>query len=249
MELAPQASYVVTGGGQGIGLAITRRLAKMGHVVVLDVDGAEPSDAANVELLPGSATETKACESAIGHAESVAPLQGWVNNAAVFRDATFTAADPQTILEAIMTNLAMAVTGTHAVVNHFVRNARPGAIVNISSHQAQRPVRGALPYATAKAAIEGLTRATAVDHGPDGIRTNGLALGTIATGRYDELRRAHPDVEGQLTVLHPLSRVGSPAEVAEVVAFLLSDHASFINGAIIPVDGGRSILGLDPEAR
>ena len=64
--------------------------------------------------------------------------------------------------------------------------------MNLSSHQAQRPVRGALPYATAKAAIEGLTKAVAVDHGPDGIRTNAVALGTIATARYETYRAQHP---------------------------------------------------------
>ena len=61
------------------------------------------------------------------------------------------------------------------------------SIVNVSSHQGQRPVRGALPYATAKAAIEGLTRAIAVDYGADGIRCNAVALGTVRTERYDEL--------------------------------------------------------------
>lgn len=74
------------------------------------------------------------------------------------------------------------------VVNHFRRHDRSGAIVNISSHQAQRPVRVALPYATAKAAVDGLTRAVAVDHGPAGIRSNTVALGSIATDRYEQLR-------------------------------------------------------------
>lgn len=112
------------------------------------------------------------------------------------------------------------------------------AIVNVSSHQAQRPVRGALPYTTAKAAIEGLTRAVAVDHGPEGIRTNAVALGSIATVRYAEYRAAHPEVDGHMAALHPLGRVGRAAEVADIVAFLLSDHAGFINGVTLPIDVG-----------
>jgi NAD(P)-dependent dehydrogenase (short-subunit alcohol dehydrogenase family) len=87
------------------------------------------------------------------------------------------------VLELITANLTLAVTGCHTAVNHFIARRRAGAIVNVSSHQAQRPVRGALAYATAKAAVEGLTRAVAVDHGPDGIRANAIALGSISTAR------------------------------------------------------------------
>jgi NAD(P)-dependent dehydrogenase (short-subunit alcohol dehydrogenase family) len=85
------------------------------------------------------------------------------------------------VLELIARNLGLAVTGCATAIRRFLANDSPGAIVNVSSHQAQRPVPGALPYATAKAAIEGLTRALAVDYGPRGIRTNAVALGSIST--------------------------------------------------------------------
>ena len=106
-----------------------------------------------------------------------------------------------------------------------------------------------MTYATAKAAIEGLTRALAVDHGPDGIRTNAVALGSISTARYEAYRAQHPEVDEQMAVLHPLGRVGAAVEVADAVAFLLSDQAGFVNGAVLPVDGGRAVNGPDPEAR
>src|SRR5436309_8826792 len=117
-------------------------------------------------------------------------------------------------MELIGANVAPVVTGCAVAVRRFLAAARGGAIVNVSSHQAQRPVRGALPYATAKAAVEGLTRAVAVDHGPAGIRTNAVALGSITTARFEQYRAEHPEVDVQMAALHPLGRVGTPTEVA-----------------------------------
>jgi NAD(P)-dependent dehydrogenase (short-subunit alcohol dehydrogenase family) len=242
------SSFVVTGGAHGVGRAIAQRLARSGPVVVVDVAAElEWSDPA-VQLVSGDAREPGVTQEAAVRAEAAGPLSGWVNNAAIFRDAALASSSAEEVLDLIIANLALAVTGCHVAVNHYLRHGRPGAIVNVSSHQAQRPVRGALPYATAKAAIEGLTRAAAVDHGPDGIRTNAVALGSISTDRYEAYRAGHPDVDAQMAALHPLGRVGTSREVADVVAYLLSDQAGFVNGVTLPVDGGRAALGADPEA-
>ncbi|SDT39724.1 SDR family NAD(P)-dependent oxidoreductase [Actinoplanes derwentensis] len=241
------ASYVVTGAAQGVGRAVAERLAEDGPVIVLDVAGRLDWKHDRVTLVSGDAADPGTARRAAELAESAGPLAGWVNNAAIFRDAGLAGSPAAEILELITANLAMAVTGCHTAVNHFLAHRRPGAIVNVSSHQAQRPVRGALPYATAKAAIEGLTRAVAVDHGPDGIRVNAVALGSIVTGRYDEYRAAHPGADADMAALHPLGRPGTAREVADAVAFLLAP--GFVSGAIIPVDGGRSVNGPDPEAR
>ncbi|MFG3339376.1 SDR family NAD(P)-dependent oxidoreductase [Glycomyces sp. NPDC048151] len=250
---------VVTGGGQGIGRAVVERLLGEDRAVVvveLRDERLEWLDEAISEsrawVVVGDAGDDAVAARAVAAAEQLGALTGWVNNAAVFRDAWLHEAGGTVVAELVRQNLQPCLAGSAAAVAAFRVQGVPGSIVNVSSHQAQRAVRGALPYATAKAAIEGLTRALAVDYGPWDVRVNALALGSVATERLralaDSGTEAYARVATMMRDLHPLGRAGEAAEVADAVAFLLSERSSFISGAVIPVDGGRSGQGHDPEA-
>ena len=247
-----KGSVVVTGGARGIGLGIATHLVAEGFGVVV-LDTAAPADdppEGAMAVVHGDAADEAVAETAADRARAWGPLTGWVNNASVFEDTWLHEEPAQALLDAVTRNLAPCLTGSRTAVRSFLRHGIAGSIVNISSHQAARPVRGCMAYATAKSAVEAVTRSLAVDYGSNGVRANALSLGTIETERYRRLiARQADEIPTQMARLHALGPVGRIEEVAATVAFLLSDASAFITGANIPVDGGRAIFGSDPEAQ
>jgi 3-oxoacyl-[acyl-carrier protein] reductase len=125
-----------------------------------------------------------------------------------------------------------------------MRKARWGRIICLTSLAAKQPLPGLILSTTARAGVLGFAKALADEVAPDGITVNSICPGFIATERVEELKQAKPDMMKQMVAQIPMGRIGKPGELAAAVAFLASESASYITGAVLQVDGGfiRSIF-------
>jgi meso-butanediol dehydrogenase/(S,S)-butanediol dehydrogenase/diacetyl reductase len=232
---------LVTGGASGIGAGIAGRLAAEGaQVTVLDIDPLGPS-LRGIRSVQGSVADEGAVRDAVRQAaDPDGRLHGLVNNAGIMvgQPVEGLSFDEWHVM------LDVNVGGYMLAAKHAfgpMRAAGGGAIVNCASIMAYNSGPGQAAYSASKAAVLGLTRGVALDGAPHGIRCNAVCPGTIETPMYERYLVAQddPDAEHQRTVgMYPLGRLGTPADVAALVAFLLSDDATWITGQDFIIDGG-----------
>ena len=239
-------SAVVTGAAMGIGRAVAARLVAEGtHVVALDLNAealrsAQAAIGERFEPLVGDIGDWEAHERAADAAQSAGELRFWVNNAGIDWVGAAHEIDRDHIERGLRVLQLGPMYGACVAVRRMLP-ARAGSIVNVSSIQGIAAFPRYFVYDAAKAAVLMLTKSIAVDYGPFGIRCNALLPGCIETPMtYDSLP---PELDREEALrreglLAPMLRVGQPEEMAEVVAFLLSDRASYVNGAEIVADGG-----------
>ncbi|MCU1453421.1 MAG: beta-ketoacyl-ACP reductase [Acidimicrobiales bacterium] len=236
---------LVTGGGRGIGRAIAVALAAAGHPVAVGYQtGKQEADdvvaeivAAGGQAMPAAmdVTDEASVDDAVTAVErELGPIAVLVNNAGITDDGLFIRMDTDRWRRVLATNLDGAFTVTRRVTPGLVK-ARWGRIVNVSSVVGLLGSAGQANYAAAKAGLIGLTRSLARELAPRNITCNVVAPGPVATAMTDAL----PDARrAALAAAVPLGRFAEPAEVAAVVAFLCSDPAAYVTGAVVPVDGG-----------
>ncbi|UCH24799.1 MAG: SDR family oxidoreductase [Trueperaceae bacterium] len=251
---------LVTGGAMGIGEGVARLLAERGANVAIVDRAAEAAHSVAREIIEqggvaqvitADLAKAEECQRAVSETvRAFGRLDIVSNNAGIQRYGTVEST-PESVWDEVMdVNLKSVYLVCHYAMKHL--KATRGAVVNMASVQAFGTQQNVVAYATSKNALVGLTKSMALDHARDGVRVNCVAPGSVDTPMLRWALSLDPDPEGLQQVvndMHPLGRIATPREVAEVVAFLASERASFVTGATYLVDGGLLLpLGGAPKA-
>ncbi|MHC6591315.1 SDR family NAD(P)-dependent oxidoreductase [Arthrobacter sp. C152] len=245
MQLQGKAA-LITGGGQGIGRGIVARFLEEGARVA--VVQRRPLDAeleSHPEVLGIQADISNAAALPDVVGRVVAHFGGMnvlVNNAGIMFERTVEHILPDEWDRMMALNLRAPLFLAQAALPHL-REAGGGSIINIGSIEGLAANPGHAAYAASKAGIHGMTKALALDLGPDNIRCNAIAPGWITSELSDRYLESQADPAGAreaLYKLHPAGRLGNPSDVGELAVFLASDKSGFLTGEVITLDGGRT---------
>lgn len=248
---------LVTGGGLGIGRAACLAFAQAGaRVVVVDINlewGEETAAAVRSlgcesQYFQADVTNAEQVRRYVdGTVERFGHIDAFFNNAGIEGVIAPLSEYPEEIFDRVMaTNVKGIFLGLKYVLPVMLQR-RSGAIINTSSNSGLQGSTGTAAYVASKHAVIGLTRVAAAEAGRSGVRVNAVCPGPIATRMMQSIETmSNPDNPGaandQILARNPSGRYGEPEEVARVVVFLASEHASYVNGAIMTVDGGRTAV-------
>lgn len=239
---------VVTGGGSGIGLAIAEKFVQNNiYTIIIGRDqqkleaareklgesgGAYPCDLNDLSAIP---TLVNSIIEKHGHIDIL------VNNAGINMKKEFADVTDEEFQKIILTNVTAVFALSREVVKCMLEKGVQGSIINISSMASQYGIPKVIAYTASKSAIEGMTRAMAVELSPKGIRVNCIAPGFIATEMSAKALNNDPERKSKAMGRTPLGYLGQPSDIGDAAVFLATDAAKYITGVVLPVDGGNSI--------
>jgi NAD(P)-dependent dehydrogenase (short-subunit alcohol dehydrogenase family) len=238
---------VVTGGGSGLGLAISKKFTEQGITTIIAGRDKEKLDKAKEEL--GSLCYAMVCDvsdlaGVPAFVDEVINRFGQidilVNNAGINMKKDFTEVTDDEFQAVLTTNLTSVFSMSREVVKHMLTKGC-GSIINISSMAAQYGLPKVIAYSASKTAIDGMTRAMAVELSPKGIRVNAIAPGFIYSAMTEKALDSDPERKAKVFGRTPMGHMGQPEDIGEAAYFLASDAARYITGVVLPVDGGNSI--------
>ena len=248
---------LITGGGSGLGAAMAARFGSLGASLLLWGRRAAVLDATADQLRAvGTSVATQVCDirdatlvdAALQAAWGDAPVDVLVNNAAASFIAETDQLSPRAADAILATSLHGAMYCTLALGRRWVAGGRPGVVLSILSTSTITGRAFTVPSAMAKAGLLAMTRSLAVEWGPKGIRCVAIAPGPFPTEGSDQ--QLNPGQRGTSSARapgNPLGRVGHPQELADLAAYLVCDHAAFINGEMVVIDGGQHLRSSGAE--
>ena len=238
---------IVTGGGSGIGLAITEKFVSNGILTIIIGRNQQNLNKAKNKLgrlcvtVNFDLTNLKAIPALVKNIiDEYGQIDILVNNAGINLKKEFTKVSDEEFNQILQTNVTSIFVISREVVKFMVKK-RSGNIINISSMASQYGLPNVIAYTASKSAIEGMTRAMAVELSPGGILVNCIAPGFIATDMSKKALNGDMVRKQKVLARTPLGKLGDPADVAEAAYFLSSDRAGYLTGIVLPVDGGNSV--------
>jgi NAD(P)-dependent dehydrogenase (short-subunit alcohol dehydrogenase family) len=238
---------LVTGGGSGIGSAIAEKFILSGiHTVILGRDpiqlqAMQDQWGDRCSIVSGDLTDLASIPTLVQQVvHSLGRIDILVNNAGIHLKKEFTEVSDEEFQGILLTNVTAVFALSREVAKVMIKQGG-GSIINISSMASRYGIPQVIAYTASKSAVEGMTRAMAVDLSPRGIRVNCIAPGFIATDMSSKALDNDGERKKKVLSRTPMGHLGRPDDVGDAALFLSSDAARYITGVVLPVDGGNSI--------